>query len=290
MTPVPPCVGIKRYPEADVGLLRTFSADAARREAPLFAGVKTVVVFIGYPRSGHSLFGSLLDAHPQAAVAHELDLFHFVDRGFSREEILSLVLENGRQFEAMDRKWMDYSYAVPGAGQGATGDLRVMGDKKGARSVRRLSAEPTLLARAAALFGAPPRLVHVARNPYDILATRHRRSGAPMEKLIDVTSGLVRGVARIRDAAGVWDDAFRRGSVLDVRHEDVIADPRREVRRLCSFVGLDAPPPFLDACAAVIFPSPRRSRDTFPFTPDHRRRIDALIASEPFLAGYSFEG
>lgn len=282
MTSFPPCVGIKRYAEKDLSRLAELSAAAAQREAPLFAGVRTIVVFIGYPRSGHSLFGSLLDAHPQAAVAHELDLFQFVERGFTRGQILSLVLENGRQFEAMGRKWMDYSYSVPGAGQGRTDDLRVMGDKKGARSVRRLSNDPSLLDRAAGAFGAPLRLVHVMRNPFDILATRHRRSGAPMEKLTRVTFGLARGVAAIRARTGPE-------GLLDVRHEDVIADPRREVRRLCAFVGLDAAPAYLDACAAVLFPSQRRSRDSYAWTPAERRAVEEGIAAHDFLRGYSFD-
>ncbi|MBV6654043.1 MAG: hypothetical protein KI786_09830, partial [Mameliella sp.] len=31
------------------------------------------IFFIGYPRSGHSILGALLDAHPQVALSHELD-------------------------------------------------------------------------------------------------------------------------------------------------------------------------------------------------------------------------
>ena len=36
--------------------------------------VETLIMFIGYPRSGHSLIGSLIDAHPHAIVANEFDL------------------------------------------------------------------------------------------------------------------------------------------------------------------------------------------------------------------------
>ena len=41
-------------------------------------------MFIGYPRSGHSLIGSLLDVHPNAIVAHELDALKFVGAGFGK--------------------------------------------------------------------------------------------------------------------------------------------------------------------------------------------------------------
>ena len=36
--------------------------------------IRTFVLFIGYPRSGHSLVGSLIDAHPHAVVSHEVDI------------------------------------------------------------------------------------------------------------------------------------------------------------------------------------------------------------------------
>lgn len=37
----------------------------------LYDGVQTFVLFIGYARSGHSLVGSILDAHPQIIIPHE---------------------------------------------------------------------------------------------------------------------------------------------------------------------------------------------------------------------------
>jgi len=41
-------------------------------------------MFVGYPRSGHSVIGSLLNAHPDMVVAHELNALRYVQAGFSR--------------------------------------------------------------------------------------------------------------------------------------------------------------------------------------------------------------
>lgn len=41
-------------------------------ETPDFASVRTFVLFVGYPRSGHSLIGSIMDAHPNIIIAHEV--------------------------------------------------------------------------------------------------------------------------------------------------------------------------------------------------------------------------
>ena len=47
-------------------------------------GIKTFVMFIGYPRSGHSIVGSLMDAHPHMVIANEFLLLrnwkYFSDR------------------------------------------------------------------------------------------------------------------------------------------------------------------------------------------------------------------
>ena len=40
-----------------------------------YSHVKTVLFFIGYPRSRHSLLGSLLDAHPRMVVSDETNAF-----------------------------------------------------------------------------------------------------------------------------------------------------------------------------------------------------------------------
>ena len=40
----------------------------------LYDGVQTFVLFIGYPRSSHSLVGAILDAHPEIIIPHEYNL------------------------------------------------------------------------------------------------------------------------------------------------------------------------------------------------------------------------
>ena len=37
----------------------------------MYRGVETFVLFIGHARSGHSLVGAILDAHPEIVIPHE---------------------------------------------------------------------------------------------------------------------------------------------------------------------------------------------------------------------------
>ena len=63
----------------------------------LFARVESLCLFIGYPRSGHSLIGALLDAHPNAIIADELDALKYVHAGFRRNQLFYLLLRGSRQ-------------------------------------------------------------------------------------------------------------------------------------------------------------------------------------------------
>jgi hypothetical protein len=55
--------------------------------------VERFALFIGYPRSGHSLIGSMLNAHPDMVIAHELGVFDYVNRHFGRTTLYGLILE-----------------------------------------------------------------------------------------------------------------------------------------------------------------------------------------------------
>jgi hypothetical protein len=68
------------------------SCRAALRQKKRFENVGTYFMFIGYPRSGHSLIGSLLDAHPNIVCAHELGVLRYLLCRFRRDQIFSLLL------------------------------------------------------------------------------------------------------------------------------------------------------------------------------------------------------
>src|SRR5829696_1667506 len=106
------------------------------RDRRAFAEVERYAMFGGYPRSGHSVIGSLLNAHPDMVVAHELNALRYVQAGFSRLQLFSLLLVSDRKFEAHGRTWGRYEYRVPGQWQGRWRRLRVIGDKKGGASTR----------------------------------------------------------------------------------------------------------------------------------------------------------
>jgi hypothetical protein len=248
--------------------------------------VEAVCLFVGYPRSGHSLVGSLLDAHPDVVIAHEAKALQRVTRKrLSREELFALLLENsrGQAERAGGRRASGYSYVVPGQWQGRTRMLRVIGDKTGAKTTRTIGKTADALEDFERVVGVPVRLIHVVRNPYDVVArmalTREDGSiGSARERfarLASINGGLIAGGSH---------------PVLTIRHENVVRRPKEELAGACEFLGVEADDDYLDACASIVFESPNRTRSLVEWPPGEIEAVRDVIDRHSFLAGYDFEG
>ncbi len=254
-----------------------------RRQREQFDQVQTYCMFIGHARSGHSLVGSLLSAHPEVVIAHELDALRYIKWRFGRDQLYHLILQRDLEFSQKQRLQTKtgYQYAVPGQWQGRYRELRVVGDKKGGASTRKLGRQPELLDRLRTLVGVPVRLVNVTRNPYDNIATIARRSGRSLAVSAERYFERCETVQQIRAALPATD-------LLQLRYEAFTADPRSSLRSLCRFVGVDAAEEYLTSCSDIVFPSPRRSRSDAPWTDELITHIADQIDRFDFLSGYSF--
>ncbi|WP_166397920.1 sulfotransferase family protein [Rubrobacter marinus] len=267
------------------------SSFEGRRNRELFAGVETYCMFVGYPKSGHSLFGSLLDAHPEAIIAHEQDALRYLQNGFGRTQLFHLLLENSRRYGEAGRDWNVYSYRVPGQWQGRFRRLRVIGDKKGALSTLRLDRNPGLQEKLRRVAGVPVKYVHVVRNPYDNISTMLR------DGVFDWKSGgRGRDLKRNIEDYFALCEAMRRfvertdpSEVFEVRHEEIVSDPERELRRLCASLDLEASEDYLRDCSGMVFRAPSRSREKVEWTPEDVEYVRRRSEEFGFLRGYSYE-
>lgn len=243
--------------------------------------LKVVCAFVGYPRSGHSLVGALLDAHPDVVIAHQVDLLRLASEGLGRDELVATLVGDSSRRAEEGRRQGRYSYAVEGQWQGRVRDLLVIGDANAGKSSKRLARDPSAAGQATRVLGAPLRLVHVVRNPYDNIATLSQRPEHTTARAIETYDTLAGIAARLIERGGP--------PVLTLRHESLVEAPQRELARLCAYLGVEPDADYLDACAAVVFPSPRRTRDEVSWTGDEPASVQAMIGRYPFLQGYSFE-
>ena len=276
-----PAVQLARGTQQTVG--QTVSQEGYE-DGRTFEDVETFCMFIGYPRSGHSLVGSLLDAHPNAAIAHELNALECVEKGLDREHIFQLVLENSRRVAKSGRRWEGYGYKVPNQWQGRFERLQVIGDKKGGASTRKLSSTPGILRRLLDIIDAEIKFIHVVRNPYDNISTmfEHRHHNQSLRSVIEDYLFLCATNSKIRERIG-------GDQVFDLRHEALVEAPEVLLGYLCNFLGLEPVKDYLEDCASLVFDSPRKTRYEVQWSAGTIAAVQKGIDHHEFLRGYSYE-
>merc|ERR1719327_1470504 len=93
---------------------------------------ETFLLFFGYPRSGHSMVASLLDAHPEAAIANEFDAVKAYLNGETRAVLFQKLVAISTAYKIVGRCQAGYHFVVPGVTAqpfGKDKPLRVIGDK-----------------------------------------------------------------------------------------------------------------------------------------------------------------
>jgi hypothetical protein len=280
--PKPALVGTQ--PRSRFAAMYLASLRQGMRQRKLFDQVEVYCMFVGYPRSGHSLVGSLLDAHPDVVIAHELDVLRLLRFGFRRNQLYALILANDRSFTAAGRAWTGSAYNVPGQWQGAFRTLRVIGDKKGGQSTRRLHAHPWLLGRLRRTVGVPLRVINVIRNPYDnISSMKLQLRGRPtLKDTVDEYFGLCEAMVAIKRQLGP-DELF------DLRYEELVAQPAASLRTIYSFLGVADEEGHVGPSASVVRAQPSRSRSKLAWPPVLVREVQQRIQRYEFLHGYSFD-
>lgn len=227
----------------------------------------TPILVGGHPKSGTSLLLSLLDGHPEVlAFPEETKYFrrlHADPRCLDAEFLLA--------DRNCSRLWRD-----PGAAAALGRDYSRVDRQRFADELRGLLATtgdrrdvlPALmLAYAAAIGGGPRRYwaektprnelhldtalrlwpglraLYVLRDPRDTFASfraKRRSRGRPIG-----AAGFAR---RLRRSLAAWDRfaSAHPAAALLLRYEDLVAEPERELRRLCVFLDIAWHPALLE--------------------------------------------
>lgn len=277
----------RAYERLDVARRDLLSRSAVRRNPGIFDDVRAFCFFIGHNKSGTSLLGGLLDAHQDVVLADEVDALKYVDAGFQRDQLFHLLLRGSRsearKGRVTARRLEPYSYAVPGQWQGRTTRPVVIGDGRSGTSTRRLGTDPELLERLSRLMpGVAVRVIQVIRNPFDPISVMMVRGRRSFSNAIDhyFTSCEILDEVRCR---------VQPESLLPVRYETFIADPKDGLTSICRFLGVEAENGYRDACASIVRPRPDRSREMVPWTQPWIKEVESRIPRFAFLEGYRYE-
>lgn len=263
---------------------RTAGSLAAARHHEDFAGVTTCFLFVGHTKSGGSLLGAMLDAHPAITCSDELDILEHLEGGFSGRQIMALITRNSRR-EALKgrvtaRRLEAYTLAIPDQWQGRFRELRAVGDARAGKSTRRLAARPDLLDRLReAMSPATVKLIQVIRHPMDPIGAMVARSGKSLEEAIEDYSEQCRRLTQLRST-------LPSGDLIEVHYEDVVESPELVLTGVCRHLGVEPDDGYLKACRALVDTTPRRDRSRVEWAPEQIEMLATSLAGISFLSRY----
>lgn len=244
--------------------------------------LKTYCMFVGYPRSGHSLIGSILDAHPNMIISHELNALKYIEHGFGKYQVYYSILRNSKNFNKINRKHTGYNYFVNNGWHAKFSKLLIIGDKMGGGSSHLIEEKPWLMEK---LFKINKninlKLIHVIRNPYDNITTISKRENISLEEAIDWYFFLVDVVQNIKTKKDKYN-------IIDVKHEHFIKNPQEELKRLCIFLSVEPYSDYLNDCGKLVWKTPHQTRSQANWTPELIQTVKSKITNIDFLKDYSY--
>lgn len=257
--------------------------------APDFASLKVMCLFVGHGRSGGSIVGALLNAHRNIVMSNELNALRRLRLGLNEQQMYRLIyVISRRQAGRGSKGGGGYSYRVEDQWQGRHQNLIVIGDRKaGATSYEIISdlASMEILDRKVSLR---KRFIHVVRNPFNAIATTFLKTLSTRDE--DPSAHLRREVrnffVRCTAVCSV-QSRFGVDAVHFVHHESLIENPAEQLAQICEFLGVEAYPDYLTDCAAIVSKNPHETWQAIEWPPDLLELVPAEMRRFPWLHRYS---
>ena len=177
------------------------------------------VFIVGMVRSGTTLVEQILAAHPQVAAGGELRFW----------------IEQLAKFTAGPEDATPSLYA-----SSIEAYERVL-DQISTTARRVTDKMPINYQALGAIIRTYPkaRIVHCRRNPIDTCLSVYMTPFFTAPEFAYDREDIVFGYREYTRVMRRWRDTFPPAQILDVRYEQLIADPERSIRELIAFVGLD---------------------------------------------------
>lgn len=271
----------------EVGWKYVATTQKSRQSVDLFKDVQAYCMFLGYPRSGHSIIGALLDAHPNAVIAHEQAALQYVRAGFGRLRLYSLLLQNSISKATIESRSGNYQYKVTGQSQGRFEAIHVIGDKQGEGATIRIKTWPTILERLQQKVQVPVKVIHVYRNPFDNITTMATRAAEAENNQSDLNLQIDKYFSLCETVMTV-KKSYQQFEMIEIKQEEFIEDPSGTLSQLCKFLKLDPSDEYLKACAAIVYKNPHKSRKNVDWRLHLRQKVELRMTEFPYLKEYSF--
>ena len=258
----------------------------------------------------------MMDAHPNMIIANQFKVFSKVTRketetSWDKAVLFDELYRNSycdatcghRSADAND--WKGYTLSLNDSLQGRYTTLKVIGNKRGGLTSRQYAHSPLEFAKVyrnlTVTLNIPFGVIHVVRNPYDMIATRvlyakdlhdqyasgeiniTNKGDAGSEAMYAETNDLFKEVKSVDDMIPAL-----KLTVLEIHSADFIKDPKHTLRSICTFLDLKCPEDYLQACYDKTYRSVSRTRDVLVWDEQLIEDIESRMKQYTFLRRYSF--
>lgn len=242
--------------------------------------VKYFLMFMGYPRSGHTLVASMLNAHPNVVCSNQQ--FILTNGAAGLDSILSKI-EAGTP----RGQWNPNAYIDPCQKQ----DITVVGDKTGHRTVEHLISNPEALEKFKEVIPWPIKWIHVSRNPYDCLSTWTKKNVENRQKRVPrVTQEMEFNnvFQKFKALNEKIVELKKTEDVLSIAHERVIRFIDKSLNELCAFLDIPKLDDWRARCIKKKWKDPRETRTHIQWTPPMRAQVEKMTRQYPWLNSYDY--
>ncbi|MBA7522251.1 hypothetical protein ES705_14369 [subsurface metagenome] len=255
----------------------------------LFNQVKNFCIFIGYPRSGSSIIGSIIDSHKNALISHELNILDYYLRGYTQNQIFYLIKRNSRIFKHLNRLSAGYPGIIPNQWNGEFSKICLIGDKRAGGSSKIVFENPKILISFQNSLKINLKILHVIRNPFDIIATE-AKGGTFINKEIteqDIWNKIDFFFQKL-DTISILKSR-NQYDILDIKLEELIRNPKNMIERILDFLELENYNKYIEDCTKILFKDPHITRYTIPWASEQINKINLEIKKYSILKGYTYE-
>ena len=292
-------------------------------------GVERFVSFIGYGKSGHSFIGAIMDAHPNIVIGHEYhvlrkclppkqkklqskaDIFNSLYNNSYSQCINGVRSEirmtNGTKKGNPVSIRKGYNLHINMKWQGSFSQLRVVGDKDGGALGVAFAKHPKQAAECFNLLketlNIPVVMIHVVRNPFDVMATRlawKNNFWNTREMVLEGKKLRLENEEILNDAANVFHSAqaiyealnstaMKDLKVVEIHIESFIRNPREHIHKICEALGVPCPMEYVEACTEKTFSNFSYSRQIIVWDNHVVESILTRMKSYPFFSSYTFD-
>ena len=250
-----------------------------------FNHLKSFVIFVGNNRSGTSVVGAFLNAHPNVSCCFEYNfLKKWTSYDWERNQYFSKMIHHAALYQHI---YVPHNMSHD--------RLKVIGDKKSGETskiMREWSERNSLEYELNSLYGfldLPIKFIQLCRNPFDVVArkiiarTKRRKESTKIFKNCVNTyfqnHELAQDIENLSSSNGAF--GFHRAY-----QEELILKPEKTLKALCDFLEVETCPDHIENCTSILFSEPRRTSRRRKWTGEEESLIYEKMSQHEDLKHY----